>query len=135
MGGRYRLGEGLARRFRPAAVFRDRSLALLAGAALPGTGRDAAFRLGSEPERAGYPVRDITGEVVGHLQLFTLGRSPAMMAAIRGSPRPSTARPCFSQASKIAKGRTQAEMKTVRRSLCMPTSVTHGVYVSGESDG
>lgn len=68
--GLYRLGEGLARRFRPAAVFRDRSLALLASAALPGTGRDAAFRLDSEPELAGYAVRDISGKVVGHLHLF-----------------------------------------------------------------
>jgi len=52
--GVYRSGEGLARRFRPAGVFHDRSVALLAAAALPSTGRDAAFRLGGEPERAGY---------------------------------------------------------------------------------
>jgi hypothetical protein len=68
--GVYRSGEGHARGFRPIAVFRERSHALLAAAALPGTGRDAAFRLGTEPELAGYPVRDITGKTAGHLHLF-----------------------------------------------------------------
>jgi len=68
--GLYRAGEGLARRFRPAAVFHDRSVALLAATALPGTGRDSAFRIGGEPERAGYPVRDHAGDIVGHLLLF-----------------------------------------------------------------
>jgi hypothetical protein len=68
--GVYRSGEGLARRFRPAAVFHDRPVALLAAAALPGTGRDSAFDLGLEPERAGFPVRDAGGQLAGHLLLF-----------------------------------------------------------------
>ena len=68
--GVYRSGEGQRRGFRPIAVFRERSHALLAAAALPGTGRDVAFRLGTEPELAGYPVRDITGKTAGHLHLF-----------------------------------------------------------------
>jgi hypothetical protein len=68
--GLFRTGEGLARRFRPAAVFPDRSLALLAAAAFPGTGRDAAFALAFEPERSGFAVRDVAGKVAGHLELF-----------------------------------------------------------------
>jgi hypothetical protein len=90
--GVYRVGEGRARSFRPVAVFRERSHALLAAAALPGTGRDAAFRLGSEAELAGYPVLDIGGKLAGHLHLFdenltaalhvleSLLRSPASLA-------------------------------------------------------
>ena len=67
--GLFRLGEGSARRFRPFAVFRRRSVALLAAAILPGTGRDAAFRLQVDPELAGYAVV-ASGELVGHLALF-----------------------------------------------------------------
>ena len=68
--GVFHAGEGRKRGFRPVAVFGERSHALLAAAALPGTGRDAAFRLGTEPERAGYPVQDIAGRIAGHLHLF-----------------------------------------------------------------
>jgi hypothetical protein len=90
--GVYRIGEGRARSFRPVAVFHERSHALLAAAALPCTGRDAAFRLGTEVELAGYPVRDIAGKLAGHLHLFdenltaalhvleSLLRSPASLA-------------------------------------------------------
>ena len=90
--GLFRSGEGQKRSFLPAAVFRDRAHALLAVAVLPGTGRDAAFRLGVEPERAGYPVRDPAGDIAGHLHLFdesltgalhvveTLVRSPESLA-------------------------------------------------------
>ncbi len=67
--GLFRLGEEPARRFRPFAVFRRRSVALLAAAILPGTGRDAAFRLQVDPELAGYAVVG-SGELVGHLALF-----------------------------------------------------------------
>jgi hypothetical protein len=69
--GLFRIGESPARGHRPAAVFRQRWLALLAAAVLPGTGRDAAFRLqkGSGPE--GFAVETGNGgEVVGHLELF-----------------------------------------------------------------
>jgi len=68
--GLFRVGEGRARSFRPVAVFRERWQALLAATALPGTGRDAAFRLGTEAERAGYPVFDIAGRIAGHLHLL-----------------------------------------------------------------
>jgi len=80
------------RSFRPTAVFRDRAHALLAAAILPGTGRDAAFRLATEPELAGYPLRAPGGEIAGHLHLFdesltdalhvveTLVRSPEALA-------------------------------------------------------
>jgi hypothetical protein len=67
----YRLGESRARGFAPAAVFRERSLPLLAAAVLPGTGRNAAFRLHKEPVPAGYAVEAGNGgEVVGHAALF-----------------------------------------------------------------
>lgn len=67
--GLFRLGEGTARQFRPFAVFRRQSVALLAAAILPGTGRDPAFRLQLDPELAGYAVVS-AGELVGHLALF-----------------------------------------------------------------
>ncbi len=67
--GLFRLGEDSARRFRPFAVFRRRSVALLAAAILPGTGRDPAFRLQLDPELAGYAVVG-SGELVGHLALY-----------------------------------------------------------------
>src|SRR5436305_13437491 len=54
--GLFRTGESPERGFRPAAVFRERWLALLASAGLPGTGRDAAFRLAKEEGPAGYAV-------------------------------------------------------------------------------
>ena len=46
--GVFRIGETPERGFRPAAVYKERWLALLALAVLPGTGRDAAFRLAKE---------------------------------------------------------------------------------------
>jgi hypothetical protein len=69
--GLFRSGETPARGHRPAATFRQRWLALLAAAVLPGTGRDAAFRLQEEPGRAGVVVETGNGgEAVGHLALF-----------------------------------------------------------------
>ncbi|MEO6195112.1 MAG: hypothetical protein ABIS20_19010 [Thermoanaerobaculia bacterium] len=44
----------------PAAVFQERWLALLAAAVLPGTGRDAAFRLQRSPARAASRSRPAT---------------------------------------------------------------------------
>jgi hypothetical protein len=72
--GLYRLGESHAGGFQPAAVFRDRSLALLSAAVLPGTGREAAFRLQKEAGPEGFLVEtgnhgDGAGPV-GHLALF-----------------------------------------------------------------
>src|ERR1700750_207056 len=46
--GLFRAGESRERGFAPYAVFHGRCLALLAAAVLPGTGRDAAFRLALE---------------------------------------------------------------------------------------
>jgi hypothetical protein len=52
-------------------VFRQRWLALLAAAVLPGTGRDAAFRLQKDSGPEGFAVKTGNdGEVVGHLELF-----------------------------------------------------------------
>ena len=56
---------------RPAAVFQERWLALLAAAVLPGTGRDAAFRLHKESGPGGFAIETGNGgEPVGHSALF-----------------------------------------------------------------
>ena len=68
--GLYRLGESHARGFQPTAVFRDRPLALLAAAVLPGTGREAAFRLQKEAGPEGFIETGYCDEPVGHLALF-----------------------------------------------------------------
>jgi hypothetical protein len=69
--GLFRTGEGAARQFRPHGVFRDRAVALLFAAVLPGTGRDKAFRLSKDAEGAGYAVEaGPEGDVVGYLALF-----------------------------------------------------------------
>src|SRR4029077_10222389 len=64
--GLFRAGESGERGFRPAVVFRQRPLALLAAAVLPGTGRDAAFRLRKEAGASGFAIEAGSGgEVVG----------------------------------------------------------------------
>jgi hypothetical protein len=70
--GLFRAGESPSRGFRPVAVFPDRFLALLAAAALPGTGREPLFSLSGDPEPdgQGYAVRLDDGTVVGHLAQF-----------------------------------------------------------------
>jgi hypothetical protein len=68
--GLFRSGESRERGFSPYAIFRSRWLALLAAAVLPGTGRDAAFRLHKERGRDGFAVESLRGEVVGHCELF-----------------------------------------------------------------
>ncbi|MEO6196414.1 MAG: hypothetical protein ABIS20_25625 [Thermoanaerobaculia bacterium] len=90
--GLFRPGESRGRGFRPAAVFRQRFLALFAAAVLPGTGRDAAFRLHKESGPAGFAIEG-GGEVVGHSALFdesliaalhmadSLARSPESLAS------------------------------------------------------
>jgi hypothetical protein len=90
--GLFRAGESWARRFRPAAVFSDRSLALLTAAVLPGTGRDALLHLEKESDPYGYGVALDDGAVVGYLELFdeklvdaidvavSLARSPESLA-------------------------------------------------------
>ena len=91
--GLFRSGESRGRGFRPAAVFRQRFLALFAAAVLPGTGRDAAFRLHKESGPAGFAIEAGDGEVVGHSALFdenliaalhmadSLARSPESLAS------------------------------------------------------
>ena len=90
--GVFRAGEGAARGYRPAAVFPDRWLALLAAAVLPGTGRDRFLTLRKAADREGYGVALDDGAVVGHFELFdeplldgingavTLLRSPESLA-------------------------------------------------------
>jgi hypothetical protein len=68
--GLFREGELPERGFRPAAVFRQRWLALIAAAVLPGTGRDAAFRLQKDSGAEGFAVESAEGEILGHLELF-----------------------------------------------------------------
>src|SRR6185295_8493106 len=78
--GLFRAGESLTRGFRPAAVFPDRWLALLAAACLPGTGRDAFLHLNPEPDAEGFPVALEDGAVVGHFELFDQTLLEAMNA-------------------------------------------------------
>jgi hypothetical protein len=69
--GLFRMGESPDRGSSPAAVFRDRWLALLAAAVLPGTGRDAAFHLHKERGSEGFTVEAGNGgEALGSLTLF-----------------------------------------------------------------
>ncbi len=80
--GLFRIGESSARGHRPAAVFRQRWLALLAAAVLPGTGRDAAFRLQKDSGPEGFAVETGNGgEVVGHLELFDQNLVEALRVA------------------------------------------------------
>lgn len=71
--GLFRLGESRERGFAAYAVFRDRPLALLAAAVLPGTGRDRAFLLDKEFGAEGFAVVEPNGAggtTVGHVALF-----------------------------------------------------------------
>jgi hypothetical protein len=68
--GLFRAGESRERGCAPYAVFQGRWLALLAAAVLPGTGRDAAFRLARESGREGFAIESAPGVVVGHCGLF-----------------------------------------------------------------
>jgi hypothetical protein len=68
--GLFRLGESRERGFDAYAVFRDRWLAVLAAAVLPGTGRDSVFLLEKEADAAGFAVTDASGAVAGHVALF-----------------------------------------------------------------
>jgi hypothetical protein len=68
--GLFRAGESLTRGFRPAAVFPERWLALLAAAVLPGTGRDAFLRLEQEAGPDGFPLSLDDGTRAGCLELF-----------------------------------------------------------------
>jgi hypothetical protein len=80
--GLFRAGKSLTRGFRPAAVFPDRWLALLAAAVLPGTGRDPLLRLNQEPDSEGYGITLDDGAVVGHFELFDEPLLDAMNAVV-----------------------------------------------------
>ncbi|HVS00380.1 MAG TPA: hypothetical protein VMW27_27385 [Thermoanaerobaculia bacterium] len=71
----------------PAAVLRDRDLALLVAAVLPGTGRDPLVRLGKDAEPGGYPLQG-EGGVLGHLRLFNedLAAAVNVLELLRRSP-------------------------------------------------
>ncbi|HEX4960638.1 MAG TPA: hypothetical protein VF173_07345 [Thermoanaerobaculia bacterium] len=80
--GLFRQGESLSRQSRPSALFAERWLALLAAAVLPGTGRDALFRLSKEADSAGYAVEEsASGKAAGHLALFDETLLDALNAA------------------------------------------------------
>ena len=68
----FRPGESLERGFQPFAVCESLWLARLMAAVLPGTGRDRAFRLQTDPDDYGFGVesRGEWGRVVAHLDLF-----------------------------------------------------------------
>jgi hypothetical protein len=102
----FRAGESLGRGFRPAAVFPDRWLALLAAAVLPGTGRDAFLRLNKEEDAQGFGVVLDDGEIVGHFELFDeslldainvlvgLARSPQSLAYLLEAAGPAALERC-----------------------------------------
>src|SRR5215208_840545 len=70
--GLFRAGEPPSRGFRPVAVFPDRFLALLAAAALPGTGREPLLSLARDldPDGQSYAIQLDDGTVVGQLAQF-----------------------------------------------------------------
>jgi hypothetical protein len=104
--GLFRAGESLARGHRPAAVFPNRWLALLAAAVLPGTGRDATLRLNKQPDAEGYGVALDDGGIVGHFELFdealldalnvtvSLVRSPQSLAYLLEAAGPAALERC-----------------------------------------
>jgi len=85
-----RQGESFEKSTRtiPTATFERRESALLASAALPGTGRDQRFRLASELDDRGHPILQ-DGQVVGHSEFFweALIDAVNVLDAILASPR------------------------------------------------
>ena len=67
--GLWRLGERPQDGDPPAAVFRERSTALLAAAARPALGREPFYKLGKDRVNGGFPLLR-QGEVEGSLELF-----------------------------------------------------------------
>jgi hypothetical protein len=77
--GVFRLGESPSHGHRPVAAFDERWLAQLVVAVLPGTGREAAFRLDEESGPDGFALSTGNGdELVGHLRLFDMGLVAAL---------------------------------------------------------
>ena len=113
--GVFRLGESPERGHRPTAVFRDRGLALMAAAVLPGNGRDAAFRLHKEAGPDGFVVEagDCNacgrgGEPVGHLELFDERLIEALHVAERLARSPEALANLLEAAGPIALERAGA---------------------------
>lgn len=91
--GLWRLGERPHQGDPPAAVFRERSTALLAAAARPALGKDPFYRLGKDRVGGGFPLLR-QGEAEGSMDLFDedwafgvnllerLVRSPEALATI-----------------------------------------------------
>ena len=106
--GLFRAGEHFSRGFRPAAVFPDRSLALLAAAVLPGTGREPLLSLDGHPDPGvgAYALRLDDGTVVGQAEQFdealvdalnvavSLVRSPLSLAFLLEAAGPTAAARC-----------------------------------------
>ena len=79
----YRAGESRARGFKPAALFTERWLALLAAAVLPGTGREPLLFLSQEAGAGGsYTVTRKDGWPVGQLAVFDERLVDSMNAAL-----------------------------------------------------
>jgi hypothetical protein len=84
--GLFRTGESAARGFRPAAVFSERWLALLAASVLPGSGRDAFLYIDKEAGAEGYGVTLADGTPAGRFELFDealLGAMNHVVAVVR----------------------------------------------------
>lgn len=83
-----REGEYLEMGDRPAAVFRERAMALLAAAVLPATGRTETYRLSPEGERDGFALL-LCGQPAGYLRLFDESLAAALHVAdnLARSPR------------------------------------------------
>jgi len=85
-----RQGESFEKttRINHTATFERREAALLASAALPGTGRDPRFRLASEPDDRGHPILQ-SSQVVGHSEYFWEAFIDAVnvLDAVLSSPR------------------------------------------------
>jgi hypothetical protein len=82
--GLFREGESLQRGYLPAAVFADRSLAVVAAAVLPGTGREPMLRLSNQPDEDGfYAVTLEDGTVVGRFHLYDQPLLDAMNGALQ----------------------------------------------------
>lgn len=82
--GLFRAGEHPSRGFGPTAVFPDRSLALLAAAILPGTGRDPLLALNGNPDPVSgrYSLRLDDGTIAGHSEHFEEDLVDALNVAV-----------------------------------------------------
>jgi len=113
--GLFREGESLTRGFRPAAVFPDRWLALLAAACLPGTGRDALLRLSPEPHEDGFAVMLEDRTLAGRCELFSEPLLDAMNVAVNLIRLPQSLAYLLEAAGAAALERCGALLAAARR--------------------